>query len=45
MISVKKYTEQDKELWNRFNRESKNSLFMFERDYMDYHKEIGRAHV
>lgn len=39
MISLKKYTEQDKELWNRFNRESKNSLFMFERDYMDYHKE------
>ncbi len=37
MIEIKKYTEQDKEVWDKFNQSSKNSLFMFDRNYMDYH--------
>lgn len=37
MIHIKSYTTDDKPLWNAFNAESKNGLFMFDRDYMDYH--------
>ena len=39
MILVRRYCEQDESIWNRFNAESKNSLFMFDRKYMDYHKD------
>lgn len=39
MIFVKKYTVEDKETWNQFNRKSKNPLFMFDRNYMDYHRD------
>lgn len=44
MIRVHRYTEQDKEAWNKFNRESKNSLFMFDREYMDYHSDRFKDH-
>lgn len=37
MISIHRYQKEDKEAWNKFNKESKNSLFMFDRNYMDYH--------
>ena len=39
MITVKRYEARDKEAWDRFVRASKNHLFMFERDYMDYHRD------
>ena len=39
MIRVEKYRADDKNIWNQFNRDSKNSLFMFDRDYMDYHQD------
>lgn len=39
MIHIKSYTTDDKPLWNAFNAESKNGLFMFDRDYMDYHSD------
>lgn len=39
MILVKKYNEQYKNLWNEFNKKSKNHLFMFDRKYMEYHKD------
>lgn len=39
MISIKRYTHDDNLIWDEFVRESKNYLFMFERNYMDYHKE------
>lgn len=39
MISVRRYCEQSKDQWDDFNGKSKNSLFMFNRDYMDYHKD------
>lgn len=44
MIRVHRYTEQDIETWNKFNRESKNSLFMFDRNYMDYHSDRFKDH-
>lgn len=44
MVSVRRYCEQDKEQWDDFNRRSKNSLFMFNRDYMDYHKDRFSDH-
>lgn len=44
MIQVHRYTEQDNEIWNKFNRESKNSLFMFDRNYMDYHSDRFKDH-
>lgn len=38
-ITVKRYHFQDKELWNNFNKTTKNPLFMFDRNYMDYHQD------
>lgn len=38
-ISVKRYKKEDKDIWNSFNKTSKNSLFMFDREYMDYHSD------
>lgn len=37
MISLVKYTSQHFEVWNQFNKGSKNGLFLFDRNYMDYH--------
>ncbi|MBT0742943.1 GNAT family N-acetyltransferase [Campylobacter upsaliensis] len=37
MISVVPYNANIKESWNLFNRDSKNGIFMFDRNYMDYH--------
>ena len=39
MIEIKRYKEEYKDSWNKFNSESKNCLFMFDRNYMDYHKD------
>lgn len=39
MIVIKRYQEENKLEWNRFNKQSKNSLFMFYREYMDYHSD------
>ena len=39
MIEIKKYEKEDKEIWDNFIKTSKNGLFLFFRDYMDYHKE------
>lgn len=36
-FSVKKYTAEDKALWQAFLQVSKNSTFLFERDFMEYH--------
>lgn len=44
MITVRRYKESDKEIWNEFNSRSKNSLFMFNRDFMDYHKDRFQDH-
>lgn len=39
MVTVRRYCDVDKEVWNKFNKESKNSMFMFDRNYMDYHRD------
>ena len=44
MISIVRYTEAYKEQWNRFNASCKNSLFMFDRGFMDYHKDRFADH-
>lgn len=38
-ITIVKYDTEKKEEWNAFNRDSINGLFMFDRDYMDYHSD------
>lgn len=44
MIEIKRYTQEDKRIWNYFNTNAKNSLFMFNRDYMDYHSDRFQDH-
>ena len=39
MVTIRRYSSTDEILWNQFNLKSKNSLFMFDRNYMDYHKD------
>ncbi|ECP9050386.1 TPA: GNAT family N-acetyltransferase [Campylobacter jejuni] len=36
---IKKYDKNDFITWNEFNKKSKNGLFMFDRNYMDYHSD------
>lgn len=36
---IKKYTESDFEIWNTFVSNSKNGIFMFNRNFMEYHKD------
>ena len=44
MIVVTRYTDEQSTLWNGFNAQSKNGLFMFDRNYMDYHRDRFRDH-
>ena len=44
MIEVKRYKENDKALWNEVTKKSKNGVFLFDRDYMDYHKDKFTDH-
>ena len=39
MTELRRYRDEDREEWNRFNAGAKNSLFMFDRNYMDYHRD------
>lgn len=39
MIRVRRYQPEQELVWNQFNEKSKTSLFMFDRHYMDYHKD------
>jgi len=39
MISVYRYTEDCKEEWDDFIRHSKNGIFFFLRDYVEYHSD------
>ena len=38
-IEVIRYSEKQKSPWDAFVKESKNGLFFFQRDYMDYHSD------
>jgi len=44
MIKICKYTETEKKLWDNFINSSKNGIFLFLRDYMDYHKDRFTDH-
>ncbi len=37
MLEVVRYTSQKKQEWDSFVDEAKNGVFLFKRDYMDYH--------
>lgn len=39
MITIKKYEKNDRETWDDFCKNSKNPLFMFERNFMEYHQQ------
>ena len=39
MIKIKIYEDSDKENWNTFIKNSKNGIFMFNRNFMEYHKD------
>lgn len=39
MITIKKYSIQDFNLWNSFIETAKNSLFMHNRNFMEYHSD------
>jgi hypothetical protein len=38
MISIERYCPGNKEDWNNFNATAKNGLFLFDRNYMEYHE-------
>lgn len=38
-MNIVKYSEDKKEGWNEFLCSSKNGLFLFDRDYMEYHSD------
>lgn len=39
MINIIPYVANKKDIWNNFNKDAKNGLFMFDRNYMDYHND------
>ena len=39
MISVRRYTDTDKELWNNFLENSRTNQFLLSRNFMEYHKD------
>jgi len=39
LISVRKYNDKDKALWDKFVASAKNATFLFYRDFMEYHKD------
>lgn len=44
MIRILRYDEKNKEEWNTFVKQSKNGIFMFDRNYMDYHSDRFKDH-
>lgn len=38
-MTVKKFTDLDRNIWNDFINNSKNGIFMFNRNFMEYHKD------
>ena len=37
MFEIRRYTAEDKTLWDRYVSTARNATFLFYRDYMDYH--------
>lgn len=44
MITIKQYVSSDKRIWNDFVARSVNGTFLFNRDFMEYHKERFTDH-
>lgn len=44
MIRLRRYTADDKTLWDSFVHNAKNSTFLFLRDFMEYHQERFADH-
>ena len=44
MIKIKRYGPDKKELWDNFVKNSKNGVFFFLRDYMEYHADRFEDH-
>ena len=43
-LEIERYSAERKDEWNRFVALSKNSTFLFDRDYMDYHADRFEDH-
>lgn len=43
-ITIKRYSNELKDCWNSFVGQAKNGLFMFDRNYMDYHSDRFQDH-
>ncbi|MBQ7877957.1 MAG: GNAT family N-acetyltransferase [Bacteroidaceae bacterium] len=39
IITIIRYTNESKDLWDNFVAESRNGTFLFARDYMEYHRD------
>ena len=39
MIKITKYKKEYKDIWNKFIHNSKNGIFMFDRNFMEYHSD------
>ena len=44
MVKIKRYKPEEKELWDNFVKDSKNGVFFFLRDYMEYHSDRFEDH-
>ena len=44
MVSIETYNNSFKDDWNKFIDISKNSTFLFKRDFMDYHSDKFKDH-
>lgn len=44
MLTIRRYEDNDRAIWDNFCRNSKNPLFMFERNFMEYHKDRFTDH-
>jgi hypothetical protein len=44
MIEIRRYRPDDRAEWNKFVAVSKNGIFLFQRDYMDYHADRFHDH-
>ena len=43
-LTVSVYKPENKDLWDNFVSNAKNGVFLFKRDYMDYHKDRFQDH-
>lgn len=39
MVKILKYTHEKKQIWDDFINHSKTPMFMFNRDFMEYHSD------